>query len=467
MEMELVQQALSWALKVLGNYYRIGDYVRIFLERRYRTTTEHVYNDERDFWLDMLSASHSKNIKRLHEGHLVTFRRFQITQWVPLLPGVYWTRSARELRRRTRDSGRAEILYLPGEVPLIARSRGDKALMMTGGYGSVRLKSTTRTSDGFALFCATSSGNSWQGIPILVPPALCDTFIQRLGENEGIEAEHLTGRLIPMPFHLRDLIPLSTRESPLGRHLVGELEGPELIMVVESPLNANLLRSDHGVFAVAWATYQAMIQEQDIPGFTYHLFDTRNESSYAWARTFLHGYAVQFNAHKILTEFDEYRPWSWEQHRGERDAHGDSNIDHPNSAGGMTENSGETHMRPGEETRRRPERVQGLLAEADACLDAIDAVLEGGAEEFVRSYHQPGNEEVLSRAAHLAPSTVKVPIERVITGELTEDEVRKILDDVERWQQGLLRCSPKLWTSAPHDRLWWPGISAPGWFAGE
>ena len=38
------------------------------------------------------------------------------------------------------------------------------------------------------------------------------------------------------------------------------------------------------------------------------------------------------------------------------------------------------------------QRRQKLDAEADAALDEIDEVLEGNAEEFVRSYVQKGGE---------------------------------------------------------------------------
>jgi len=89
---------------------------------------------------------------------------------------------------------------------------------------------------GFSLFCATSSGGYWKGIPILVCPEPVDRFKKQLKySTDGLIVAELTPVLSALPCKLKDKLPSSISNNPLRPIWLNALDAPELVLVIDSP----------------------------------------------------------------------------------------------------------------------------------------------------------------------------------------------------------------------------------------
>jgi len=303
----MYEQALAWTLRSLGAHLRIRDYLEVKY-RKSRGATTQVFdglkNGEAEYWNHLL---HSKSVR---QGQIIELRNFQLTNWVPLLPGTWWTRDSQAKRAAITSSAKETKYFEEYKRHANVYSPTDKVTMMSSGYGSFRLKSSTRTQEGFALFCATS-GDSWKGIPLLLSPEIISKIdiLQANPSTKGLEIEKVEGILCPLPFSLRGRLPTSITAGNRGRKILNALDCPELVLVVASPLSIKVLISDHRIRAALWASFNWELKENRVPGFVYCLFDPQSPSAYAEAKTFLRGYAGCFRAIEIISDCDEYNPW--------------------------------------------------------------------------------------------------------------------------------------------------------------
>src|SRR6266436_5499194 len=93
----LMLKGLGWTAKTLYGYFHLRDYFSLQVRKHSHKTDRHVYDryaecGEEEFWKDMLSEVDEMAAARpvLREGHVVTLKGFQITDWLPLLPGTWW-----------------------------------------------------------------------------------------------------------------------------------------------------------------------------------------------------------------------------------------------------------------------------------------------------------------------------------------------------------------------------------------
>jgi hypothetical protein len=155
------------AVTTIRDYGKLPGYLAVTatapVKPRHRATTHaanrnrrhapgHEYGDERGFWISALAPGGSAS--DLNEGVVVTLRGFVLTPWVPRVPGLYWKSEARQLR----DAALGEMIR-PGLYTPVGKTR-----RVLGGIGNVRLLPTAEGR----LVCATSSGDSWAGIPVLL-----------------------------------------------------------------------------------------------------------------------------------------------------------------------------------------------------------------------------------------------------------------------------------------------------------
>src|SRR4051812_43307754 len=191
-----VGSAAKSLIKTVVGFLRVQDYISFRLKRFINGAQHHLYDaftekGESSYWHDLRAG-------RLDEGHLVTFRGFQLNQWVPLQPGAWWHPDAPALRDRVSSSH--EIPIQTGTEQVIALDPSAKLVMMSGGYGTFRLKTNT-TPDGFSLFSLSSSGEMWKGIPILLTPEVVNGYERKRSQEgtKGIEIAEMSGELVPIP----------------------------------------------------------------------------------------------------------------------------------------------------------------------------------------------------------------------------------------------------------------------------
>jgi hypothetical protein len=117
------------------------------------------------------------SVGQLTSGSTVRIRRAVLSEWVPRVPGLYWSLAAKALRSLSIPateiiSGRWEAAYPPFR----------KSIKVSGGIGTVRLPPSI---SGDRLVCMTSSLNASAGVPILIKGEVWEQL--RLSEGTVID----------------------------------------------------------------------------------------------------------------------------------------------------------------------------------------------------------------------------------------------------------------------------------------
>jgi hypothetical protein len=148
---EIVRGAM--ALQTAEDYVTLPGYKEIIP----RSTFDRIrkYNHENDFWNDVLG---SRIENRLQPGDKVLLKGFAVSQWIPRVPGLFWKEESRILR----DKASHEVEYYNQGITIY--NPVGKSMHILGGIGNLRL---LPNSSG-RLICASSSGQYWRGIPILL-----------------------------------------------------------------------------------------------------------------------------------------------------------------------------------------------------------------------------------------------------------------------------------------------------------
>jgi hypothetical protein len=121
---ELVQAVVGPVVAGFWSHLNLGRYGSI----RYLAATRGIraYQQEEDFWRDVIASNTNTP---LQIGDVVELTEFQLTEWVPRAPGVWWTDEGR--RRRDAASGYAEG-HVPGSETHEVYSPRGKYLMVSG-----------------------------------------------------------------------------------------------------------------------------------------------------------------------------------------------------------------------------------------------------------------------------------------------------------------------------------------------
>jgi hypothetical protein len=263
----------------------------------------HSYSDEDEFWKDIIGPMHHRggNV-RLRLGDIVELKNFQLTDWFPRAPGVFWT--AEGFRRR--GSANNHIEYQTNHHKVYTPN--GKYFMVSGGIGTNRILAHQSPQGSYRILCATSSGVCDAGIPVVIPEDFCSRIEERLLEGKGIEVD-LKGRLVSLPFHHNELA-LPARGSHLHDGLkdwlTSSLHVPRYLLIVESPLLIHKYISDHRLIASAWTLFATEGEDQVRPSFTYASFDPSNARSLQNAFAFLEDYVRKHGGNVIYTDCDEH-----------------------------------------------------------------------------------------------------------------------------------------------------------------
>ncbi len=314
--MGLAEDGLKKTLGTLIDYLSLHKYVALRIEKL-RGVSKEFYKEE-DFWKAALGsvAFRTISIEPLPEGAIITLKGFQITEWVPVNPGRYWTEPGTAYRYEAREH--RDLIYFSQPQPMLAYDPDGKTYMMLGGMGTVKPKPQrfrpigSPESAPYSLLCATSSGYCWSGIPILVSDTVYRSFRRPLRQQKKVEAD-IVGIYQTNPVLPEDLV-LSARGEKISnraKQLITECCGiPQNVIVVESVLNIKKRISEIPIKAVAWTLFQGIKPDNtEFYSFTYHTFNPQDEVSHNIARNFILNYFFHFGGKRILTDYDENRPW--------------------------------------------------------------------------------------------------------------------------------------------------------------
>lgn len=273
--------------KTIIDYLEVPNY--LYVKSKALIEGNREYHSEEQYWRDLLGSTFYKNnLKnpRLFSDDVITLRNFQLSQWYPRIPGLYWTFEGVRLRRLSeRNINKSPVLgmhYRPF----------DKRQMMRGGMGTLR----THERNKLKLYGATTSGNLNAAIPVLISRNVSKNILHFTKHNPLVEVD-LQGVIRP--------IPLSYENTFWIEHI------PKLCLCVNSILNVKKYISDFPISASAWTIYHNPKGKNEKQyGYTYASFNPIDESSLVEATDWINNYIFEYTKGKgiPLTDYDEETP---------------------------------------------------------------------------------------------------------------------------------------------------------------
>lgn len=277
------------AVRTVHDYVKLPGYYKLPELDGSGKTQEYV--DEGEFWRDAIEPNTT-----LGEGCRVRLRQFLVSHWVPRVPGLYWKANSDQLRARadshvlqpnSEDARYNRYVYAPT----------GKTLQILGGVGNVRLLPT----DSGHLICASSSGEYWRGIPILVRPEVW----QSLGEIPSGRRANVTGVWTAMP-----------RDTSQG--LGGEAGIPRYCLAVNRLADLQFSQEAKDGYSSAWTLFERRDRDTNLLSydFTYSVFAVSSKgtkpadgsfNSDNEAADYLREYVTMFQG-QVLTDYDEVKP---------------------------------------------------------------------------------------------------------------------------------------------------------------
>lgn len=158
-------------IKLINDLFSQKQYTKI-LDKKLINPLIEIYSNQ-EFWL--------KNYKReLVPGNYIILRNFLISEWVPLTPGLYFTKEAYESRLLAfkYEASRKNELRPIG-----------KGFMKDGGIGCLRLKQIEISSKKTIICCASSNGIFHEGIPIVVSEEFFNDVIELCKTDISIQLD--------------------------------------------------------------------------------------------------------------------------------------------------------------------------------------------------------------------------------------------------------------------------------------
>ena len=300
--LEIVKEIVGPLVAGLSGYYNLPVYGRALYKQARGKVVE--YGGEELFWRDAIGPYFYEAAQtKLFEGQLVKLLYFDITEWFPRCPGLFWTAEGHIYRQRAKDYVEDQI----NKYKHIAFSPRGKSLMILGGIGTTRLEVHTGDEQDYKVLCATSSGRCDAGIPLVVTKPVWEQIRDGILSKGAIKAD-VSGFYSPLPIKYEDLLIETGTElaSELRSFLANSLYLPRYCLLVESSLQLKRRGGISSVQATAWALFKNRNIDAALPfSFTYRSMDAKSENSIKEAAEFIEGYVNEYGGEEILTDFDE------------------------------------------------------------------------------------------------------------------------------------------------------------------
>jgi pimeloyl-ACP methyl ester carboxylesterase len=283
---------------LLDTQVGVAEYLRPGIEGR--ASPDHIYQDSKALWLDVLAD-------KLGPTTVVTLEGVYLLEWFPRAPGLYYTPEGAESREEalghvvkasdaalsSRTGLKLQDDFLgPGSDVEYVFDPYAKISMLRGGIGCFRLKGRTLRKVGTMYFLsASSSGVAHKGFLIGMPESLYSGCVDQIKTRGAIRCS-ITGRLQQIPKTLVRLFDHYYRGVPeiyLLAEDVRPLVGPHV------ELSATAAVAFASEFEGRWRIYA-----------TYATFQPGNKESleraYAWLESF---YIHHLYRGEVITDFDE------------------------------------------------------------------------------------------------------------------------------------------------------------------
>lgn len=280
-------------------YYRVYDTLKLRLISSINETL--TINSSKDFWRKIID-----NSPEIKNKQIIKLKDFFVTEWVPKLPGQVWTEEGQQnLAEGLKDVEGYYSFY--DKVYQVLGPIG-KQKMISGGFGSVRIKPTQNTD--YCCLLNLVHVDDWHcdyGIPIVVSKSVYEQFI-RYREHQGSPwIKELSGIL-----YLDEDIPnINKISNAIGSKL--DIETIDILstqtnlrkafIYVSSPLDLKIGYNGSCPEAVAWTLFKTTLTTEPLR-LTYARFDPKKEESLLEAVGFINQYVASFDGETMLTDFD-------------------------------------------------------------------------------------------------------------------------------------------------------------------
>jgi len=280
-------------------YYRVYDTLKL----RFRSSINETLtiNSSQEFWRKIID-----NNPEIRNKQVIKLKDFFVTEWVPKLPGQVWTEEGRQnLAEGIKD---VEGYYSFFDKVYQVLGPIGKQKMISGGFGSVRIKPTQNTD--YCCLLNLVHVEDWHcdyGIPVVVSKPVYEQFIH-YREHEGSPwIEELTGIL----YLDEDAPNINKVSNAIGSKLDNETieilstqtNLRKAFIYVSSPLDLKIRYNGSCPEAVAWTLFKTKLITEPLR-LTYARFDPKKEESLLEAVGFINQYVASFDGEAMLTDFD-------------------------------------------------------------------------------------------------------------------------------------------------------------------
>jgi hypothetical protein len=294
---------------ILVDLLDVSLYKNIKLKSQKTTKKDLIFASNEDFWKHIL-----KN--KAFIGQYITLSNFCLTEWLPMSPGLFYTENAWMFRAEakkfvvSKSPQTASRIYLDlsigsryftdrkprskdGFIELDPRG---KVSMVLGGIGSLRLAPKKLFDDERVfLMGASSNGVCHEGVPVILPSVLYNTFISELKENCGLRCK-LVGKLCILP---TDGLPIKYNRT-ISKYC----------LFVEQIKNQTRCSEEDILVSIA-ITYSTSPKHLKNKQWSFVTFNPhRSDRQLIYSVEWLYDYAKRYSGVKdpfILGDFDEYK----------------------------------------------------------------------------------------------------------------------------------------------------------------
>jgi hypothetical protein len=295
----VVEKIVGPLIGMLSGYFNLPEYGRVLYKRARGKILE--YSHEEQFWKDAIGEYfYQPSRRKLFQDNLVRLVDFEITEWFPRCPGLYWTKIGQEYRKNA-------VKDLINKFGYTVYSPRGKSRMILGGLGTIRLKEHTVDKENYKVLCATSSGKCDAGIPLVISKGVYDEIQNEIHTEGSINAD-VEGFYSQLPINWEDLV-IETPGSEISKRVKSWIAAsyyvPRYCLQIGSRLQIKKRKSESVVQATAWTLYGCK-ESNPLPySFTFHTFDPKDGNDIKEAAEFIQMYVTEFGGRGILTEFDE------------------------------------------------------------------------------------------------------------------------------------------------------------------
>lgn len=292
----LIKYGTEVAIKI-SEYLGIPEYLN-FKVAASKYGRPYVCDDAQQFWTDAKNRSRDDRGKYyVHNGKAIRLENFNLTEWFPWSPGLYWNNPHGDSPRW--DSRNVDFSEKLTDIGILNRplSEMQKTLAVLSGVGAIRMLEHNKPNSKIKIkvLGATTEDKEYQGslstsggIPVVMSERAYESVKDEIEDEGVIKARQIEGICAEIPF-------VGGRVADVAVNI------PKYCIYVEH--ENRIGKTDPGE-NVTSAGFSLVEDEQGDYYFAFSSFYVKDDQGPIKASEFLYDYIKERNG-KALTDFDE------------------------------------------------------------------------------------------------------------------------------------------------------------------